>query len=326
MLVRLLRQFLRPYARQIAAVVVLQLASVTATLYLPNLYARIVDQGVTVGDTGYILAAGGVMLAITAVQVACSIAAVYFGAQIAMAYGRELRAAIFHRVGTFSAHEVGKFGAPSLLTRTTNDVQQVQILVLMGATMLVGTPIMAIGGVVMALREDLPLSRLLFVAVPVLIGSIGVITGRMIPQFRAMQPKIDTINRVVREQITGVRVVRAFVREPAEAARFGAANADLTATALRVGRLQALLWPIVMLVFNTSNVAVLWFGAHRIDSRELQVGALVAFLSCASGCRSRARSCASRRSTCSMMRSRRSTWRPRRGCARRSGRRSRTRR
>jgi ATP-binding cassette, subfamily B, multidrug efflux pump len=279
MLGRLLLQFLRPYARQIAAVVVLQLASTTATLYLPNLYARIVDQGVTVGDTGYIFAAGGVMLAITAVQVACSISSVYFGAQIAMAYGRELRAAIFHRVGTFSAHEVGRFGAPSLLTRTTNDVQQVQILVLMGATMLVGTPIMAIGGVVMALREDLPLSRLLLVAVPVLIASIGVIIGRMIPQFRAMQPKIDNINRVVREQITGVRVVRAFVREPAEAARFDAANADLTATALRVGRLQALLWPIVLLVFNASNVAVLWFGAHRIDGRELQAGALVAFLS-----------------------------------------------
>jgi ATP-binding cassette subfamily B multidrug efflux pump len=279
MLARLLFQFLRPYARQIAAVIVLQLASTTATLYLPNLYARIIDQGVTVGDTGYIFAAGGVMLAITAAQVACSIAAVYFGAGVAMAYGRDLRAAIFHRVGTFSAHEVGKFGAPSLLTRTTNDVQQVQMLVLMGATMLVATPIMAIGGVVMALREDLPLSRLLLVAVPVLIASIGVIIGRMIPQFRAMQPKIDTINRVLREQITGVRVVRAFVREPAEAARFDDANADLTSTALRVGRLQALLWPIVMLVFNVSNVAVLWFGAHRIDSGALQIGALVAFLS-----------------------------------------------
>jgi ATP-binding cassette subfamily B protein len=279
MLFRLLFQFLRPYARHIAAVVVLQLASTTATLYLPNLYARIIDQGVTTGDTGYIFAAGGIMLAITAVQVACSIAAVYFGARVAMAYGRDLRAAIFHRVGTFSAHEVGTFGAPSLLTRSTNDVQQIQMLVLMGATMLVATPIMAIGGVVMAVCEDLLLSRLLLIAVPVMIGSIGVIIGRMIPQFRAMQPKIDTINRVVREQITGVRVVRAFVREPAEATRFGAANADLTATALRVGRLQALLWPIVMLVFNVSNVAVLWFGADRIDSGALKIGALVAFLS-----------------------------------------------
>ena len=204
------------------------------------------------------------MLAITAVQVACSIAAVYFGAQVAMAYGRDLRAAIFHHVGTFSAHEVGTFGAPSLLTRSTNDVQQVQMLVLMGATMLVDAPIMAIGGMVMALREDLALSRLLLVWCRRWSASIGVIIGRMIPQFRSMQPKIDTINRVLREQITGVRVVRAFVREPAEAVRFDGANADLTGTALRVGKLQALMFPTVMLVFNTSNIAVLWFGAHRV--------------------------------------------------------------
>ena len=279
MLARLLYRFLRPYAREISAVVVLQLASVIATLYLPNIYARIVDQGISTGDTGYILAAGGVMLAITFGQIACSISAVYFGAKVAMSYGRDLRAAVFHHVGTFSAHEVGTFGAPSLLTRSTNDVQQIQMLVLMGATMLVATPIMAIGGVVMALREDLALSRLLLISVPVLIASIGVLIGRMIPQFRAMQPKIDTINRVLREQITGVRVVRAFVREPAEVARFDGANADLTGTALRVGRLQALMFPSVMLVFNFSNIAVLWFGAHRIAESPLQVGSLVAFLS-----------------------------------------------
>jgi ATP-binding cassette subfamily B multidrug efflux pump len=279
MLVRLLLQFLRPYARQIAAVVVLQLASVTATLYLPNLYARIVDRGISTGDTGYIITAGGAMLAITAAQVACAIAAVYFGAKVAMSYGRDVRAAIFHHVGAFSAHEVATFGAPSLLTRCTNDVQQVQMLVLMGATMLVATPIMAIGGVVMALREDVALSRLLLVVVPALVAAIGVIIGRMIPQFRAMQPKIDAINRVLREQITGVRVVRAFVREPAEAARFDGVNADLTGTALRVGRLQALMFPTVMLVFNTSNVAVLWFGAHRLAEGSLEIGALVAFLS-----------------------------------------------
>ena len=279
MLARLLARFLRPYARQISALVALQLASVTATLYLPFLYARIVDHGVLTGDTHYIWTAGAGMLAITALQVACSIAAVYFGAKVAMSYGRDLRAAIFHQVGTFSSHEVGRFGAPSLLTRSTNDVQQVQMLVLMGATMLVATPIMAIGGVVMALREDLALSRLLLVAVPALIASIGVIIGRMIPQFRKMQPKIDTINRVLREQITGVRVVRAFIREPAEAARFDDANADLTDTALRVGRLQALMFPMVMLVFNMSNVAVLWFGSHAIADGSLHPGALVAFLS-----------------------------------------------
>jgi ATP-binding cassette subfamily B protein len=279
MLARLLRRFLRPYVRQIASLIVLQLASVTATLYLPNLYARIVDSGVSTGDTDFILRTGAVMLAITAAQVACSIIAVYFGAQVAMSYGRDLRGAIFHHVGRFSVHEVGTFGAPSLLTRSTNDVQQVQILVLMCATMLVATPIMAIGGVVMALREDLSLSRLLLVAVPVLVAAIGVVIGRMIPQFRAMQPKIDTINRVLREQITGVRVVRAFVREPAEAARFDVTNVDLTGTALRVGKLQALMWPTVMAVFNLSNIAVLWFGAHRLASGSLEIGALIAFLS-----------------------------------------------
>jgi ATP-binding cassette subfamily B multidrug efflux pump len=279
MLVRLLFQFLRPYARHLAAVVVLQLAGTTASLYLPNLYARIVDRGIAAGDTGYILKIGGIMLAFSAVQVACAITAVYFGALAAMAYGRDLRGAIFHRVGKFSAHEVGTFGAPSLITRTTNDVQQVQLLVLMGCTMLVAAPIMCIGGVVMALREDLTLSRLLLVAVPVLAGSIGVIVWRMVPQFRMMQPRIDTVNRVLREQITGVRVVRAFVREPAEAARFDGANAELTATALRVGRLQAVMFPTVMLVFNTSLVAVLWFGAHRIAEAGLEVGAVLAFLS-----------------------------------------------
>ena len=276
MLVRLLSRFLRPYARHLAAVVALQLAATTASLYLPNLYARIIDRGVAVGDTGYILATGAIMLAFTAVQVACSIGAVYFGAMVAMAYGRDLRGAIFHHIGEFSAHEVGKFGAPSLITRTTNDVQQVQMVVLMGCTMLVMAPIMCIGGVVMALREDLALSRLLLISVPILIGSLGVIIGRMMPQFRAMQPRIDTVNRVLREQIAGVRVVRAFVREPAEAARFDGANAELTATALRVGRLQAVMFPTVMLVFNASLLAVLWFGAHRIadDTARVAAGAL----------------------------------------------------
>jgi ATP-binding cassette subfamily B protein len=281
MLGRLLRRFLRPYAKQIAALTVLQLCSVSATLFLPNLYARIVDRGALAGDTHYILTAGAVMLGVTAVQVACAIAAVWFGAQVAMGYGRDLRAAIFHRVGTFSSHEVGVFGAPSLLTRCTNDVQQIQMLVLMGGTMLLGTPIMAVGGVVMALREDLSLSRLLLVATPVLVASLGVMIGRMVPLSRKMQPKIDTINRVLREQITGVRVVRAFVREPAEAARFDAANADLTGSALQLGRVQALMFPTVMLVFNMSQIAVLWFGAHRVNAAVdgLDVGALVAFLS-----------------------------------------------
>jgi ATP-binding cassette subfamily B protein len=209
---------------------------------------------------------------------ACSIAAVFYGARTAMSFGRDLRGAIFHRVGTFSSREVGQFGAPSLITRTTNDVQQVQMLVVMTCTMLVAAPIMAVGGVIMALREDIGLSWLMLVSVPVLAAAVGMIIRRMIPQFRLMQTRIDGVNRVMREQITGVRVVRAFVREPFETRRFGEANADLTDTALRVGRLMALIFPTVMLVLNVSSVAVLWFGAARVDSGQIEIGALTAFL------------------------------------------------
>jgi len=279
MLIQLLRKFLRPYARFLWAVVGLQLVATTATLLLPALNADIIDRGVTLGDTGYILRTGGLMLIISAVQVTTSIAAVYFGARAAMSYGRDLRAAIFHKVGELSAREVDRFGAPSLITRTTNDVQQVQMLVLMGATLLVTAPIMCIGGVVMALREDLALSRLLIVAIPALVGGVGVIIARMVPVFRRMQPRIDAVNRVLREQITGVRVVRAFVRERAEAARFDDANGELTATALRVGRLQALMFPTVMLVFHVTSLAVLWLGAHRAAEGGIEIGALLAFLS-----------------------------------------------
>jgi len=279
MLIRLLVKFLRPYAQQLVAVVVLQLAATAAMVYLPNLYARIIDRGVAVGDTGYIWSTGAIMLAISAVQFACSVAAVYAGARVAMAYGRDLRGAIFHRVGEFSVHEVGRFGAPSLITRTTNDVQQIQTLVLMGCTMLIGAPLMCIGGLTMALREDLTLSRLLLVSVPALAASLGVLIWRMLPQYEAMQPRIDAINRVLREQIAGARVVRAFVREPAEATRFDAANGDLTATALRVGKLQVMMLPTVMLVFNASLVGVLWFGGYRVADGAVQVGSVVAFLS-----------------------------------------------
>jgi ATP-binding cassette subfamily B protein len=279
MLIRLLFQFLRPYKRELAAVVVLQLAATTAMVYLPSLYADIINRGVAVGDTGYVLTTGGVMLAISAVQVACSIAATYFGARASMACGRDLRDTIFHKVGDLSAHEVAVLGAPSLITRTTNDVQQVQVVVLMACTMLVSAPLMCIGGVVMALRDDVSLSRLLLVSVPVLAGSIGVLIARMMPKYRTMQPQIDAVNRVLREQIAGVRVVRAFVREPAEAERFDVANAALTTTALQVGRLQAVMFPIVILVFNFSMVAVLWFGGYRVDSGQLGVGSVVAFLS-----------------------------------------------
>jgi ATP-binding cassette subfamily B protein len=278
MLLRLLRTYLRPYAGQLALVILFQLAGTIASLYLPSINGDIIDRGVATGDATYVLEMGGVMLAIAAFQIGCSIAAVYFGARVAMAYGRDLRGGIFHHVGKLSAREVGKFGAPSLITRTTNDVQQVQMLVLMSMTMLVMAPIMCIGGIVMALREDVALSRLLLVCIPALAGSIGLIIARMIPKFRQMQPKIDTVNRVLRELITGMRVVRAFVREPAEEARFEEANGDLTGIALRIGKLQALMWPTVMLVFNASSVAVLWFGSKRIADGSLEIGALTAYL------------------------------------------------
>jgi ATP-binding cassette subfamily B protein len=279
MLLRLLRRYLASYKRDIALVIVLQLIATIASLFLPSLNGDIIDKGVAHGDTGYILTMGAVMLGIALVQIACSVAAVYVGARISMSYGRDLRGAVFHHVGRLSAREVGAWGAPSLITRSTNDVQQVQMLVLMSVTMLVMAPIMCVGGIVMAVREDLSLSKLLLVSIPVLAGSIGVIVGRMIPQFRVMQPRIDTVNRVLREQITGMRVVRAFVREPVETARFDGANGELTATALSVGRLQALMWPAVTLVFNASTVAVLWFGGEHIMNGTLEVGALVAYLS-----------------------------------------------
>ncbi|WP_433389912.1 ABC transporter ATP-binding protein [Micromonospora sp. KLBMP9576] len=278
MLTRLLRTHLRPYHRPLAAVVLLQFVGTMASLYLPSLNADIIDQGVAVGDTAYILRTGGWMLAVSLVQIACSIVAVYLGARTAMAFGRDVRSALFGHVNRFSAREVGRFGAPSLITRNTNDVQQVQMLVLLSCTMLVAAPIMCVGGVVMALREDVGLSWLMLVSVPVLAVALWLIIRRMVPGFRLMQARIDTVNRVLREQITGIRVVRAFVREPYETRRFAVANADLTATALRTGRLMALIFPVVMLVLNVSSVAALWFGAQRVDDGAIQIGALTAFL------------------------------------------------
>jgi ATP-binding cassette subfamily B multidrug efflux pump len=278
MLVRLLRAHLRPYARPLLWVVLLQFAGTMASLYLPSLNADIIDRGIARGDTDYIMGVGGWMLLVTLVQIVCSIAAVYLGARTAMGFGRDVRAALFHRVGEFSVREVNGFGAPSLITRGTNDVQQVQMLVLLSCTMLVTAPIMCFGGVVMALQEDVQLSWLMLVCVPVLVLAVGAVIIRMVPGFRVMQTRIDEVNRVLREQITGIRVVRAFVREPQETARFEGANAALTDVATRVGRLMALVFPIVMLVLNLSSVAVLWFGAARIDAGQMQVGALTAFL------------------------------------------------
>ena len=279
MLVRLLRQYLAPYRTGVVAVLLLQLVQTIATLYLPSLNADIIDKGVAVGDTGYILRIGGVMLGVSLLQVACAITAVYFGARTAMALGRDLREGLFAHVQEFSAQEVGKFGAPSLITRTTNDVQQVQMVILFTFTMMVAAPIMLIGGVIMALREDVALSGLLVVIVPVLGVAVALIVSRMVPYFRVMQTKIDAINRVLREQIAGIRVIRAFVRERRESERFGAASTDLFETSLRVGRLMALMFPVVMLIMNASSISVMWFGAQRIDSGQMQIGALTAFLS-----------------------------------------------
>jgi ATP-binding cassette subfamily B multidrug efflux pump len=277
-LTRLLRERLRAYSRPLLLVVALQLAGTMASLYLPSLNADIIDRGIARGDTGHILSIGGWMLLVTFVQIVCSIAAVYFGARTAMGFGRDVRDALFQHVGEFSAREVNRFGAPTLITRTTNDVQQVQMLVLLACTMLVTAPIMCIGGVIMALQEDPQLSWLMVASVPVLVVSIGLVILRMVPGFRVMQTRIDQVNRVLREQITGIRVVRAFVREPEESARFDAANIALTDVATRVGRLMAMIFPIVMLVMNVSSVAVLWFGAGRIDAGEMQIGSLTAFL------------------------------------------------
>jgi len=278
MLIRLLRRYLRPHSRLLVGVVFFQLLQSIASLYLPTLNAEIIDKGVATGDTGYIIGTGAMMLGITVLQVACAVTAVYFGARVAMGLGRDIRAAVFHQVGGFSEREVTTFGAASLITRSTNDVQQVQMLVLMTCTMLVSAPILAIGGIVLALQQDLELSWLMAVSIPVLIIAIGLVISRMVPQFRLMQKRIDTINRVLREQLAGIRVVRAFVREDVETERFRKANDDVTATAFRVGRLTSLMFPIVMLVLNVSSVAVIWFGAFRIEDGSMQIGTLTAFL------------------------------------------------
>ncbi|WP_104197083.1 ABC transporter ATP-binding protein [Cryobacterium sp. M15] len=279
MLRSLLVRYLRPYWQPLLGVIVFQLAQSIASLFLPTLNADIIDEGVATGDTGYILRVGALMLLITLAQILCAIVAVYFGAKVAMKVGRDLRGDVFSRVGEFSEQEVTRFGAPSLITRSTNDVQQVQMLVLTTCTLLVSAPILSIGGVIMAIRQDVQLSWLIAVSVPMLLIAVGFIVVKMVPLFRKMQTRIDTVNRVLREQLTGIRVVRAFVREDVEIARFATANQDVTDVALSSGRLMALMFPIVMLVLNVSSVAVIWFGAFRIEDGSMQVGTLIAFLS-----------------------------------------------
>ena len=279
MLMRLLREYLKPYTRPLTVVVVLQLIQSMANLYLPNLNADIINNGVAKGDTSVIMNLGGQMLGVTLVQVVCSIAAVYFGARVAMSLGRDVRAAVFDHVQTFSARELGHFGAPTLLTRTTNDVQQVQMVMMLSLTMMIAAPVMMIGGVIMALREDVELSGILLVVVPLLAGVLALAVGKMRPLFRSMQKRIDTINRTLREQITGVRVIRAFVRDEHERDRFAGANKDLMTVSVGVGRWMALMFPTVFLIMNLSTVGIIWFGGHRVGDGSMQVGSLIAFLS-----------------------------------------------
>ena len=279
MLLALVQRYVRPYRRLVAAVMVLQTVSTLASLYLPTVNAAIIDDGVAKGDTGLIGRLGLVMLAVTALQGGCAIGAVYFGSRTGMGLGRDVRAAMFGHITTFSDSETARFGAPSLLTRTTNDVQQIQVLVQMTATVLVTAPIMCVGGIIMAIHQDAGLSWLLVVSVPVLAVANYLIVSRMLPIFRSMQQRIDTINRVLREQLSGIRVVRAFAREPFEQQRFAAANHAVSDAALAAGRWQALMLPVTTLTINISSVALIWFGGLRIDAGRMQVGSLIAFLS-----------------------------------------------
>jgi ATP-binding cassette subfamily B multidrug efflux pump len=277
-LIRLLRVYLRQYRRPLALVLVLQLAQTLATLYLPTLNADIIDKGVITDNTHYIVKTGSFMLGITVVQIFCSVGAVYFGAKVAMALGRDVRHGIFSRVLLFSDREVNHLGTPSLITRTTNDVQQVQMLAIMTFTLLLSAPIMCIGGIILALNQDVPLSSLLLVAVPLLGVIVALIISRMRPLFRQMQERLDNINRVLREQITGVRVIRAFVRDPQERERFRTASTQLFDVSLGAGKLMALMFPSVMLVLNLSTTAVVWFGGHLIADGSMQIGSLTAFI------------------------------------------------
>ncbi|WP_018157833.1 ABC transporter ATP-binding protein [Demetria terragena] len=278
MLIRLIREFLRAYSSWLWLLVGLQLISVITNLYLPSLNADLIDNGLAKADVDHIWKVGGVMLLVSLVQIVAASAAAFTGARTAMGFGRDVRGAIFARVGRFSSREFNQIGTPSLITRGTNDVQQVQMLVLMSCTLMIMAPIMMIGGVIMALREDVGLSWLMVVAVPLLAVSIGLVIRKMVPWSRRQQTRLDAVNRVLREQLMGLRVVRAFVREPQEQQRFAGANDDLTEAAIRMGRLMGAMFPIVMIVMNVSTVAVVWFGGHRVAAGDMEIGALTAYM------------------------------------------------
>jgi ATP-binding cassette, subfamily B, multidrug efflux pump len=278
MLLALLRQYIQPYRRLVAVLMVLQLISTLASLYLPTVNAAIIDEGVARGDTATIVRLGMVMLAVTGLQVLCSVGAIYFGSRTGMGFGRDLRLAIFEHVTTFSEHETARFGAPTLLTRSTNDVRQIQYLVQITGTVLVTAPIMCAGGIFMAIHQEAALTWLLLVSVPIMGVTNYWIMSHMLPLFRGMQSLIDGINRVMRDQLSGVRVVRAFARERFERDRFARANTALSNTALNAGNWQALMLPVTTLTVNVSSVALIWFGGLRIDRGQMQVGSLTAFL------------------------------------------------
>jgi len=278
MLGKLLLRYLKPYRWLLLGVLVFQFASALASLYLPSLNADIINKGVATGDTAYIWTTGGFMLAVSLGQIVTSIVATYFAAKAAMRAGRDIRDDVFEKVSAFSEREVSHFGPGSLITRNTNDVQQVQMLAMMGATMLVSAPLLAIGGIIMALRQDLGLSWLIGVAVPAILLMAGLIIGRMVPLFRSYQHRLDNVNRIMREQLTGVRVVRAFVRESIEEARFRVANADIMDVGRRVGSLFVLLFPLAMLILNVTIVGVIWFGGIQVDAGHVEIGTLFAFM------------------------------------------------
>jgi ATP-binding cassette subfamily B protein len=275
---KLLVTYLRPYSRQVALVIALLAVQAIANLYLPNLNADIINDGVVKGDIGYIVRTGGLMLLVTLLLALCSVIATFFGARTAMAFGRDVRGAVFRKVTDFSQVETNVFGTPSLITRNTNDVTQVQMVIVMALNVMILAPIMCVGGIIMALREDVPLSSLLVVIIPLMLLVIGVLATRAMPLFRAMQKKIDRINQLMRENLSGIRVIRAFVRTEHEEDRFDVANADLTETSLRVNRLFALMIPALFMILNLSTVAILWFGGLRIDSGAMPIGNLLAFL------------------------------------------------
>ena len=278
MLFTTLRHYLGPYRGSLLAVLVLKIVETIAVLSLPTLNADIINDGVVAGDTGRIWSLGGLMLAITAVQGAVAIVGTYLSARAAMGLGRRMRRDIFTHVQRFNPEEVSRFGAPSLVTRSTNDIQQIQMVVFMVCAMMLMAPIMLMGGTFMALRVDVPLSGLILVLIPLLLIVVGVLLGRLLPHFRVMQERIDRVGLVMREQIQGVRVIRAFVRQGQRRGVFEAANDELTATSLSIGRLFAVLMPSVTVIMNLAGIGVYWFGGRRIDGGDMAIGDLTAFL------------------------------------------------